>query len=73
MSLLKFLKNLNLDYETIQQKLYIEALWNQLIYKKYSKNVVINEKELKSNIIEKVNNKNKKFSYNLSEIFFEQK
>ena len=41
-----------------------------MIYKKYSSNVVLNEKELRKNIIEKVNMERKKFSYNLSEIFF---
>ena len=65
------LKNLNLEYETIQQKLYIEGLWNRLIYQKYSGNVVINEKELKQNIQDQINKEKKKFSYNLSEIFFE--
>ncbi len=65
------LKNLNLEYETIQQKLYIEGLWNRLIYQKYSGNVVINKKELKQNIQDQINKEKKKFSYNLSEIFFE--
>ena len=68
----QILNYIELDYNNIKQKLLIEALWNQAIYKKYAENVVINKEELKSNIIEQFNNKNKKFTYNLSEIFFSQ-
>ncbi len=67
---IEILEQRDLNYEIVRQKLYTEALWNQLIYKKYSSNVVLNEKELRKNIIEKVNMERKKFSYNLSEIFF---
>ncbi len=69
---IEILNNKNLDYEVIRQKLYIETLWNQLIYQKYSSNIVINKDELRSNIIEQINKENKKFSYNLSEIFFSE-
>ena len=31
----------NMDYEQIRKKLRIETLWNQLIYKKYIKNIKI--------------------------------
>ncbi len=67
---LKILKNKNLDYEIIKQKLYIEALWNQLIYQKYSTNIILNEDELRKNILDQVSKEKTKFSYNLSEIFF---
>ena len=67
---INILKSKNLDYETIKEKLYIEALWNQLIFQKYSNNIVLNETELKKNILEKIKREKKKFSYNLSEIFF---
>ena len=67
---IEILEQRDLNYEIVRQKLYTEALWNQLIYKKYSSNVVLNEKELRKNILEKVNMERKKFSYNLSEIFF---
>ena len=67
---LNILKNKNLDYGTIREKLYIEALWNQLIFQKYSNNIVINKTELKKNILDKIKREKKKFSYNLSEIFF---
>ena len=67
---LEILKGKNLDYETIKEKIYIEALWNQFIYQKYSNNIVLNKEELKKNILDKISKEKKKFSYNLSEIFF---
>ncbi len=68
---LKILENLDLNYEIVKQKFLIEALWNQLVYEKYSANVVINKIELKKKILEQISREKKKFSYNLSEIFFE--
>ena len=67
---LKILENKDLDYEIIKQKLYIEALWNQLIYQKYSTNVILDEDALRKNILEQIAKEKTKFSYNLSEIFF---
>ena len=67
---IQILRSKNLDYEIIKQKLYIETLWNQLIYQNYSSNVVINKNDLKKNILNQINKEKKKFSYNLSEIFF---
>ena len=66
----QILNNQKLDYNNIKQKLLVEALWNQLIFKKYSENVVINREELKANILSQYNKNKKKFTYNLSEIFF---
>ncbi|MFL2903056.1 MAG: peptidylprolyl isomerase [Candidatus Pelagibacter sp.] len=67
---LKILKNYNLDYKTINSKLKIEALWNQLIYEKYFKNVKINNSELRTKILNDLDKREKKFEYNLSEIMF---
>ena len=64
----KILKEKDLNYFVVKEKLLIETLWNKLIYDKYKDNVVINKKELRENIIIEFNNKKKKFSYNLSEI-----
>tara|TARA_B100000131_G_scaffold170231_1_gene164394 strand:+ start:74 stop:1006 length:933 start_codon:yes stop_codon:yes gene_type:complete len=63
----------NMDYEQIRKKLRIETLWNQLIYKKYVKNVKIDEVLLKERILNQFNKTEKKYQYNLSEIVFEQK
>jgi len=58
----------NIDFENVKNKLKVEALWNELIFIKFSSKVKINEKNLR----EKINN-NSKFlkSYLLSEISFE--
>ena len=66
---IKILKTRNLDYNNIKNKLHIEALWSQLIYSKYSKNIKINEEELRKNILIQFKKK-KKFEYNFSEILF---
>ena len=67
---IQILNRQKLDYNNIKQKLLVEALWNQLIFKKYSENVVINREKLKTNILSQYNKNKKKFTYNLSEIFF---
>ena len=66
----KILKDKNLNYLIVKEKLLIETLWNKLIYDKYKDNVVINKEELRENISLKFNNNKKKFAYNLSEIVF---
>ena len=67
---IKILNSKNLSYEILKKKLQIEALWNQLIYSKYSKNIRFNKDELRQNILIQYKNENKKYDYNLSEIFF---
>ena len=66
----EFLKNKGLDYETIKNKLKIEAYWNQFIYNKYINNIKINKENLRLSVIAQYENKDKKFEYNLSEILF---
>lgn len=66
----KILNSMNLSYDTLKRKLQIEALWNQLIYSKYSKNIRLNKNELRQNILIQLKNETKKYDYNLSEIFF---
>ena len=58
----------NIDFENVKNKIEIEALWNELIFIKFSSKVKINEKELRKKI--KDNNTILK-SYLLSEISFE--
>jgi len=66
----KYLIKNNIDFENVKNKLEVEALWNELIFIKFSSKVKVNEKNLR----EKINN-NSKFlkSYLLSEISFEVK
>ena len=63
----------NMDYLQIRKKLKIEALWNQLVYKKYFKNIKINKELMRERIIKEFKNSKKKYEYNLSEIVFEEK
>ena len=64
----EILKNINLNYQTIENKLKIETLWSQLIYEKYKDNVKVNKEILRNSISKKFSNKKKTFEYNLSEI-----
>ncbi len=68
----KILRDKNLDYEKIKEKLYIEAIWNQYIYNKYSKNLIIDKDDLKKKIKNQLKKTEKKYEYNLSEIFFRE-
>ena len=68
---INYLKTYNIDINTIQKKLSIEALWNQLIYQKFFEKVKIDKENLEEQII----NKNKRDQTNLllSEIVFKIK
>ena len=68
--LLKILKNTNIKYEKIIEKMKYEALWNELIFQKYNSLIKIDKTKLKSELISKISN-NKKYEYNISEILFE--
>ena len=70
---INFLNYNNLNYKDIRHKLKLEALWNQLVYKKYSNNIEINEEEIRENITNQLKNSKKKYEYNLSEIVFQEK
>lgn len=60
-----YFKEKKIDTHQIKEKIAIEIMWNQLIYRKFFKNVKINENEIKKNL----NNKKQK-EYLLSEIVF---
>ena len=67
---LDYISNYNIDINTINKKLEIEAKWNQLIYQKFHSKLKIDKKKIKDEI-----KKNKKFtnSYLLYEILFNAK
>ena len=67
---IKILKKRDLEYDNIISKLHIEALWNQLIYNKFSQNIRINEEKMRTNILIQFQNEKKKYEYDLSEILF---
>ncbi|MDC0352262.1 peptidylprolyl isomerase [Candidatus Pelagibacter sp.] len=65
---LDYLLKYNLELKDFKKKITIEALWNQLIFSKFKSKVNIDEKKIKSEIL---NNKNNKVTlFNLSEIIF---
>ncbi len=64
-----YLKNNQIRYESVLNKIQTEALWNELIVAKFSKNLKINENQLRKEI--KKNQIIKKFL--MSEILFEVK
>ena len=66
-----YLKDYNLTINDIQAKITIEALWNELIIKKYSSQISINEAEIKKESLK--NSKIQSKEYKLSEIIFEVK
>ena len=65
---LEYLKFNQINMGEIEKKFSIEAIWNQLIYSKFSSQVKINKIDLEKKIKERNNLTNK--SYLLSEIFF---
>ena len=64
-----YLKDFDLTIEDVKTKITIDALWNELIIKKYNSNIIINKDEIKKNILK--NNKTLTKEYRLSEIIFE--
>ena len=62
----KYAKKNKININLIREKISIELLWNQLIYKKFYKNVKIDKEEIKKEIIKKTKQK----EYLLSEIIF---
>ena len=64
-----YLKNYDLKINDIKKKITIDALWNELIIKKYGSKVAINEATIKKGILN--NSKIQSKEYRLSEITFE--
>jgi len=64
-----YLKDYDLILDDIERRLTIEALWNQLIIKKYSSQININENQIRKQILK--NNYTQTKEYKLSEIIFE--
>ncbi len=60
----------NINYDKIIMKMKYEAMWNELIFQKYSSFIKIDKTKLNKELQIKIS-KNKKYEYNLSEILFE--
>ena len=65
-----YLKKYNLNLQFVKEKLKIESLWNELIFKKFNNQLNINEDGLKKKLLLQKNLVNE---YSLSEILFEIK
>ena len=66
-----YIKNYDLTLEKIKKKITIDALWNELIIRKYSSQITINEKQIRKEILSNSNIQTREFE--LSEIIFEIK
>tara|TARA_B110000971_G_scaffold26503_1_gene23918 strand:- start:348 stop:1265 length:918 start_codon:yes stop_codon:yes gene_type:complete len=66
-----YLKGYNLKLKNIKKKIAIDALWNELIIKKYASQVKINKEEIRKTISK--NSKTQTKEYRLAEIIFEIK
>ena len=60
----------NINYEKVIKKLYIEHLWNVLVYNKYKNQINIDEKRIKENLLKEIKSEKKKYSYLLYEIIY---
>ena len=67
-----FLKVNNLDIVSIKEKFVIELIWNDLIYQKFNKKVIIDKDKIKNEILQNPQNKNQR-ELLLSEIIFDVK
>ena len=67
---IKYLEKFGTKIDTVVKKIEIEAMWNQLIFFKFSKNVKINKEKLKKDI-EKNKNLNETRQFLLKEILFD--
>ena len=63
-----YLLSFNLNISDIKEKLKIETLWNEMIFKKYNNQIKIDKEKIKLKI---KNQKNIINEYNLSEILFQ--
>ena len=68
---INFLNKKGFSIEILKEKLLIERLWNSLIYEKFKNKIKIDETEIKNKIKKLINNQEKIYEYNLSEILFD--
>ena len=64
-----YLNGFDLTLDDFKKKITIDALWNDLVQKKYGTQIVIDEEKIKEKIANSANNQSKE--YQLSEILFE--
>ncbi len=65
-----YLSDNDLLFEDVYKKIKIEAAWNDLIFNRFSKKIVIDEEKIKQKVKKQISNKKKQNVYLLSEIMF---
>ena len=65
-----YLKKNNIAFKEFLDKIYIEHLWNSLIYKKYINQVKIDEEDIKKKLLVELESQSQKQSYFLHEIIY---
>ncbi len=65
----EYLKEKNIDYEFVKDKIEIETLWNELIIAKFSSKITIDKEEIREKLLAESKQYSKSFL--VSEIFFE--
>ncbi len=66
----KLTKKGGVEYKKVLQKIKIEGLWNELIFRKFNGLIKIDKEAFKDELKRNISN-NKKFEYNLSELLFD--
>ena len=64
----QYLNYNNIDYDYVKERIKIETLWNELIVAKFTSKIIINENEIRQQLI--ANTKKYSKSFLVSEIFF---
>ena len=65
-----YLSKYNLNFKDIENKIGIEAAWNDLVYMKFANRIKINELEMKKEIKKNILDHKEQNSYFISEILF---
>ena len=65
-----YLSKYNLNFKDIENKIGIEAAWNDLVYMKFANRIIINELEMKNEIKKNILDRKEQNSYFISEILF---
>jgi len=65
-----YLSKYNLNFKDIENKIGIEAAWNDLVYMKFANRIKINELEMKNEIKKNILDRKEQNSYFISEILF---
>lgn len=66
-----YLKNINLNFSDVREKIIIEILWNQLIFNKYKDKIIINKEKITQTIEKNNLNQKQLYEYDLYEIVFQ--